>query len=267
VPVNTPAQKPIDEEQTTARAEVALAWNHPATRLARRNATALAATVGFGIVVLKILSVAQFNTRVAAGLVGTTDSPAVVLAVALYVTPFAFVLFGLTAIELAIRPSHSGLRAASALRAAAIVSFALLLVSVPLIFLLLLLALFPLRASLTRLRRRVSRGGARTKVAGTGPILGSVGEWLVIFGFLPLLVIYSPPWIPVERLEMSGNQVEVAYVVRAESSWTVLLIDRGRSLRYVKTADIVSREPCSTETYTFTLLELLNGSQLPQCYP
>jgi hypothetical protein len=228
----------------------------------------LAATAGFGIVVLKILAVAQFNTRVAAGLVGTTDSPAVVLDVALYVAPFLFVLFGLTAIGLAIQPRASDLRSVSAITAAAIVAIPLLLVAVPLLFLVVLLALLSLRACLAHLRRRVAtKGVPYSEGAGTGRMLDTVGEWLVIFGIVPLLVIYSPPWIPVERVEMSGNQVEVAYVVRTEASWTVLLIDRGRSLRYVKTADILSREPCSTETYTFTLFELVNGSQLPQCYP
>jgi hypothetical protein len=63
------------------------------------------------------------------------------------------------------------------------------------------------------------------------------------------------------------TETVVAYVVRTDGEWTVLLIDRGRNLRYVPTTDISSREPCSTDIYSSTLIELITGPQLPQCYP
>jgi hypothetical protein len=269
MPAAEPAEPPaIARERDAAPAGLASVWKHPVTRFARRNATALAAASAFGIVVLKILAVAQFNTRVAAALIGTTDSPAVVLGVAIDVAPVVFAFAGTLIVFVAIIARPSDPRARAALRGAAVVMAVLLLVAVPLLLLLLFLVPVTLVAIVTyhRERKEPDTGTEAGAIRPTN-MLVSMAEWVVVLGVLPLLIVGSPPWMPAERVGMPDGKVEVAYVVRTDGAWTLLLIDRGRSLRYVPTADISSREPCATEMYKSTVLELITGPQLPQCYP
>jgi hypothetical protein len=269
MPAAEPAEAPaIVRERDAARAELASVWKHPVSRFARRNATALAAASAFGIVVLKILAVAQFNSRVAAALVGTTDSPAVVLDVAVYVVPLVSAFAGALIVGVAINVSPSDQRVRAALRGAAVVTAVLLLVAVPLLLLFLFLAAVMPCATVRHFRERKGPNtGTEPEATRPTNILVSVAEWAFVFGILPLLIVVSPPWMPAERVGMPAGKVEVAYVVRTDGAWTVLLIDHGRSLRYVPTADISSREPCATDMYTSTVLELITGPQLPQCYP
>ena len=255
--------------RAAGRAELAEAWSHPSARYLRRNVTAILAASAFGIVVLKILAVAHFNARVAAALVGTTDSPAVVLDVALYVAPFVFLFVCTLAIGLAMRGRFSNLRVVAALRASAIAAVALLLLAVPLLFLVALAALWSLVSLVQHFRRRTAlKGESGLGATQSPPLLTSVAEWLIVIGMMPLFVVASPPWMPLERIGLSSNQADVvAYVVHTDGDWTILLLDGDRSLRYVPTASIKSRAACSTETYAFTLVELVNGPQLPQCSP
>jgi hypothetical protein len=269
MPTSSPHQTvSAPDDLEAARARLAAAWDHAATKYVRTNATAIVAASAFGIVVLKILAVAQFNTRVAAALLGNTDSPAVVLDVALYVAPFVLAPLCLLAIGLAVQDRSMAPQVGAATRGAAVVAVVLLLLAVPLLLLVLLVLGWAILAISRWVRRRAwPNTESSSKPARPPRLLASMGEWVFVFGMLPLLVIYSPPWMPAERIGMPEGQVVVAYVVRTDGNWTVLLIDRGRSLRYVPTAEISSREPCTAEVYTFTLLELLNGPQLPQCYP
>ncbi len=262
---HTPA---VGDDLRASVTGLAAAWNHDATAFLRRNATVAAAACAFGIVVFKILAVAQFNPRVAAALIGSADSPAVALDVAIYVAPFVFALVCLVVVALAIEPRSERKEISAVLRGAAIVAVPLLVVAAPLSFLLLMALPLVLLGAWNEVHRRLPawtrKGVLRTRSTGART---SAVEWGFVFGIPLLLVAVSPPWMPAERVGLGPSEVVVAYVVRTDGNWTVLLIDQGKSLRYVPTSEISSREPCSTEKNASTVLELLNGSQLPQCYP
>ncbi len=256
-------------ERLASRTELASAWNHPVTAFARQNATALAAACVFSLVVLKILAVAQYNPRVAAALVGTAESPAVVLNVALYTAPLALAFLCALALALALNAHPARSDVAGAIQGAAVVTVFLCVVALPLLYLVtttLLFGALPLRKRLVRnTRPRPEAENSNDVDAHRSWTAGA--RWAVTLALLPVFVVTSPPWMPAERVELIGGPLVVAYVVRSDADWTVLLVDRGRSLRYVHTAEISSREACSTDAYTSTLVEFFSGPQLPQCYP
>jgi hypothetical protein len=237
------------------------------TSIARRNATLLAAGVGFGIVVLKVLAVAQYNPTVASALVGSTDAPAVVLDVALYVAPFILAFMAVLGLALTVDPPDIGPDAQAALRGATAVLSLLSLLAVPLVFLVFMAVPLAGQALVRRMRRPRKRSDAsRSPNQRRAKWLIDSTNWAVAFALLPMSIVLAPPWMPAERVGLSGGDAVVAYVVRTDSEWTVLLVDRGRGLRYIPTKNISSRQPCTTEERQSTLLELLNGSQLAACY-
>jgi hypothetical protein len=260
---------PVVKSRELTEARLIEAWDHPAVRFARRNTTPLAAASAFGIVVLKVFAVAQYNPRVAGALVGTAESPAIVLAVAVNMAQFAIAGLFAVAFWLAVflRPVNRDLN--NPIRGCAIVAALVCVVAVPALYLAPLAFWLVVVLGLKRVSRFIGPGPthARSRAQSILRALISAAIWAITLGVILLLVVTPTPWMPAERVSLHDGQTVVAYVVRTDERWTVLLIDRGRSLRYVPTADVSGRQPCSPDVGVPTLLELINGSQLPQCYP
>ncbi|WP_433540716.1 hypothetical protein ACQP10_01170 [Streptosporangium sandarakinum] len=68
---------------------------------------------------------------------------------------------------------------------------------------------------------------------------------LIAYFILSNLTVFlrDAPWMPSEKVEISKIGVVAGYVIKSDESWTTILT-LGRSIRTVKTDDVVRREIC-----------------------
>lgn len=57
-------------------------------------------------------------------------------------------------------------------------------------------------------------------------------------------------WLPSERVTLQNGKEMVAYPLGVKDNWAVLLVDKGRTIEYVRPTAIVSRTTCSLDAGT-----------------
>lgn len=111
-------------------------------------------------------------------------------------------------------------------------------------WLLALILLFILRVVAHRKGRHTGeRKGEKLVAQFTG---AQAWTFASISGLL-LLSILGQPWIAREAVTLAGNQTEVSRVVGAQGDMTLLIVEQGRQVLWVKTDEITKRELCAPE--------------------
>lgn len=199
-----------------------------------------------GLLVIKLLSIAEYSTSTVLAIVQSTGLTDTLLGVLLPVFPWLVGLLGLSVASRSWPNSNSKL--ALGLHGLLFVLLAALLPSTILGVLLLAgTALIPL-LRLTTWGSSFLRGRA-TRVAGSI----AVGAAVVVL--VAAVALDDGMWLPSERVEITrvtqtGAQVgwiAVGYVLSSDTDWTVVLADSPRAILRVRTAEVESRGPCRVE--------------------
>lgn len=73
----------------------------------------------------------------------------------------------------------------------------------------------------------------------------SVVDWVAVTtGLLIALFSSDAMWLPTENVALSSGDSEVAFVLESDSTWTTLLLEKGRTIRMVRTETVESRTVC-----------------------
>jgi hypothetical protein len=236
------------------------------------RATLLGACL-FLFVAIKVLVISRFDTAVALGLVGSAGAVSVVLGSLLLLAPFVAIVFWGVSIWLLshywfvvkMRSERNALLPMAAI--AAVV--AILLAPWALFAASILIGLQGLHHSRIIQRRHLRwvEGHGATPLPSRMTFYAMIREegilYLCLLSFVGLLIVLSPfVWMPAERVSIdiantSGTNPSsgspkvkevstVGYVIEDEGEWSTLLVDADRSLLHVKTADLMTREICTT---------------------
>jgi hypothetical protein len=67
----------------------------------------------------------------------------------------------------------------------------------------------------------------------------------VPFNTSAVMEIFHRPWLPTERITLSsGGDPVVGYTLSTSDGWHVLLLERTRTIRYLRAAEVAGREVC-----------------------
>ena len=164
--------------------------------------------------------------------------------------------------------------------------------------LLVLIVSATLLAAVTSVRVNITSGGIATNLGldGSHPlrttftyfrrlILGSVLAIAIAYVFSVASSIYPIPprdanvwtdslrrmWQPPERVTLASGEVDIGYLLGVKDSWQIILIEKGRSVRFVRPEDVKSRSVCdlgfSPRRSPFWGSTDIAPTEYPPCFP
>lgn len=214
--------------------------------------------VTFVAVVFKILSVAQFDTNVAYGLLTASDTGRVLFAIVLSLAPTVIALVAGATWLLVLGAKTSEDRAWALVRSTLATFVALFIApftTIVVIVLVVAIELVFVRGLAHLLARRVKSVGEDSQIDAARPqtrspddrVVDAAGS-LLMLGFallLSVVVLPSEPWMPSEAITLDDGTVMTGYVVAVDGDWATVLTEPERALVVLKSALVSGREVCS----------------------
>lgn len=197
------------------------------------------------LVALRLLSVARFNPETAYGILQASGTGDVIIGTVISLIPSIAIIAG-SALSLGLIFSRSRKPSATAEFAVWISIFVLILIAVltipfryvyvaiPVIPLVVLTAVPPLRRKIERSRN----GRARKTAAIISALLIAI---LLMFG-----VVLSPPWMPAERLILSNHHAVTGYILAENSNGLTILGLEPRQIMYYSPDALIGQSICSS---------------------
>lgn len=197
------------------------------------------------LVALRLLSVARFNPETAYGILQASGTGDVIIGTVISLIPSIAIIAG-SALSLGLIFSRSRKPSATAEFAVWISIFVLILIAVltipfryvyvaiPVIPLVVLTAVPPLRKKIERSRN----GRARKTAAIISALLIAI---LLMFG-----VVLSPPWMPAERLILSNHHAVTGYILAENSNGLTILGLEPRQIMYYSPDALIGQSICSS---------------------
>jgi hypothetical protein len=75
------------------------------------------------------------------------------------------------------------------------------------------------------------------------------------------------PWLPAEQIGLVSGEAEVGYVVATKDGWTLVLRERDRGIRYIKSTTVSTRTVCVPDVVPSFRPPLVRFSDDPAAMP
>ncbi len=149
------------------------------------------------------------------------------------------------------------------------VTFLLLLYTASIMFALGLMAIAVLALAFVAVKKWVpaSRKVLEFVVAPKGDRIRPDSVATVASIGITLLIMPTNMWLPLERIELTGGEVEFAYVLEVTGEWTTALTEE-RAVRIYGTDEVTARETCrpiTNLTLAKTLFQIPPDPSAPTC--
>ena len=226
----------------------------PLVRAFRVNPTLFIGALVTSLIALKILWAARLEPQTALALLQGTG-PQLALSVVVLLAPYlAALAAGIAALAVWYHFRQGEVLPGVLLIAVVLAALAILLIPVFVYVVVVLNLIFEVFRRWAERRifatDRGSRWKAKLDEADADPRTTDVQLSLSLAVLVVLAALLPEMWLPTERVTTNELQEVVGYVVSSDGTWTIVLLEAPRTVRYYKTVDVVARQLCRNDRYS-----------------